>query len=177
MINHVFISFFMFPLASMQCIHANYIHRNSCYNSCSKWDTHTSMVWTKKHLGKGPHNIMCHTWFSYLEIISCNMSSLPFLKEKQLGKSNSNLDLVYRSKRKIIAYSYVELIQIDSAICSVSISVHVKSFPRKIKQQSEKSKPGDLIKSVWKRQSALFDCLSSLFTDLSISQHYYRSTM
>ena len=102
----------------------------ACYNSCSEWDMHTIVIWTKNlYLGKGPHNIVCHTWLSYFQIISWNIPS--FLKEKQLGTSNSNL--VYRSTRKIITYSYIELIQIDSAICSVSTSVHVKSFPRKIK--------------------------------------------
>ena len=45
----------------------------ACYNSCSEWDMHTIVIWTKNlYLGKGPHNIVCHTWLSYLQIISCN---------------------------------------------------------------------------------------------------------
>ena len=67
--------------------------------------------------------MMFHTSFAYLEITSCNIP--PFLKEKnQSGLSNSSL--VYRSVRKKIA-----AVQIDKAILTISISFHVKSFPRK----------------------------------------------
>ena len=54
----------------------------------------------------------------------------------------------------------------DGVICSPGdLTFFSKKEIKVFSSQSKKSKSGDLIKSIWKRQSRMFDCLSTLFAD------------